>query len=94
MIIEELSSDATGSRAVGFGPHAFDQPRFHHTTEPTTQQVLDTTVAANARCFHRGLEAVATATKTSIGKYAGNVARHCPTLVATPFPPLNPVHTG
>ena len=94
MIIEELRRDANGSKEVGRGPHAFDQFRFHHTTEPRVQQALETTVAANARCFQRGLAAVATATKTSIGKYAGNVARHCPTLVATPFPPLNPVHTG
>ena len=39
-----------------------------------------------------GTAAVAAATPTSIGKYAGNVARHCPTLVATPLPPRNAVH--
>lgn len=94
MIIEVLNNEATGSSAVGRGPHAFAQPRLHQTTDPITQHALDATVAANALCFQRGLAAVATATATSIGKYDGNVAKHCPTLVATPLPPLKPVHTG
>jgi len=68
MIITLLIAEASGSSAVGRGPQAFRQPRFHQTTEPNTQQELETAVAANARRFQRGLAAVATATATSIGK--------------------------
>ena len=76
MIIAALNVVAIGSAPVAGGPHGFDQPRRHQTTDPTTQNAEDTAVAANARCFQRELAAVARATAASIGKYAGNVVRH------------------
>ena len=94
MMISVLRPVEMGSTPLGAGPQRFGHPRRHHTTEPMNQKADDTAVAANARCLHRELDAVATATAASIGKYAGNVARHCPTLVATPLPPANPVQTG
>ena len=94
MITALDAADASGNIALGRGPHRLRFPRTHHTNPPATQHADDAPVAAKARCFHLGLAAVTTATATSIGKYAGNVARHCPTLVATPFPPWNPFHTG
>ena len=94
IIIAVLSADAIGSRPVGGGPHGFGQLRFHQITEPAVHNTDDTSVAANARWRHRWLDAVATATAASIGKYAGRVARHWPTLVATPLPPSNPFQTG
>ena len=62
------SSALTGNMTVGFGPHRLRHPLAHQTTPPTTQKPLDTSVAANARCFHAGTAAVAAATPTSIGK--------------------------
>ena len=56
-----LIAAATGSAAVGFGPQKFGHPRRHHTTPPSTQHNDETVVAANARCFHLGFEAVSTA---------------------------------
>ncbi len=86
---------ANGNSAEGFGPQRLRHPLAHHTRPPRTQQALDASVAAKARCFHLGFDAVMAATATSIGKYAGKVARHCPTLAATPLPPpRKPVHTG
>ncbi len=76
MIIAALRVVAIGRAPVAGGPHGFGQPRRHHTIEPTIQQTDDTAVAANARCLQRELDAVATATAASIGKYAGSVARH------------------
>jgi len=66
----------SGRSADGFGPHRLRQPFAHQSAPPTTQHALEASVAANARCFHRGLDAEIAATATSIGKYAGNVARH------------------
>lgn len=94
-MIALVAAAASGRSAEGFGPQRFRHPLAHHTTAPTIQHTLDTKVAVNARCFHFGFDDVTAATATSIGKYAGNVARHCPTLVATPLPPPeNPVQTG
>ena len=94
MMIALLATAASGSIADGVGPHRFRQRLAHQTVPPTIQQALDANVAEKARCFHLGFDAVIAATATSIGKYAGNVARHCPTLAATPLPPRNPVQTG
>jgi hypothetical protein len=93
-IIALVRRAATGSSAVGRGPQALRQPRLHHTTPPITQHALDRAVDANARRLQPGSTTVPTATVTSIGKYAGKVARHCPTLVATPLPPRKPFQTG
>lgn len=68
MIIAALSVVAIGRAPVAGGPHGFDQPRRHHTTDPATQNADETAVAAKARCRHRELAAVATATAASIGK--------------------------
>ena len=83
-----------GRPRPGRGPQRFGQRRRHHSTPPATQQALATTVVAKLRRFHTGEAAVMAATPRSIGKYAGNVARHCPTLVATPLPPRKPFQTG
>jgi hypothetical protein len=86
---------ARGRSADGFGPHRFRQPFAHQIRPPATQNTLEASVAVKARCFNFGFETAIAATATSIGKYAGKVARHCPTLHATPLPPpAKPDQTG
>src|SRR5919199_2520008 len=86
-----VTAAETGRAAVGSGPQALGQPRRHHTTPAATQAAEATAVAGSARWRQR---ATAQATARSIGRYAGNVARHWPQLVETPFPPRKPFQTG
>ena len=79
-ITAPLTADASGSNAVGRGPHRLGHPFRHHTNPAKTQQTDDTAIDAYARCFHSGFATVATATAASIGPYAGKVTNTCPML--------------
>ena len=71
-----------------------DQP-FRHHSRPHAIHVDDATmVAISVRRWNHGRAAADKATPASIGKNTGNATSTWPTLVATPFPPRNPLWTG
>jgi hypothetical protein len=89
-----VAAFASGSAPVAGGPHEFGSLRLHHTTLARTQALDATIVEKSAGCLRPRTRAMPIARARSRGAAAGNVYRHCPKLVATPFPPWNPFHAG